>query len=435
MTELSIPQVRSHLFALPNLDRIIRGLLLVFIFSLPFKGLLFVERNGFIILLVLLGLWCVVHRGIFFQSTPIDLPLVAFVLWVAITIPFASFPLYSLKEFGKLLQQGLVFYAVVFFFQNRKSWELLIWLLVGASLTVSAYGITQFDQTNWLAVQSFLPAEVWLVTYLVMLLPLLFSLAWYEERPWAKILCGSTALLSTCCLLLTQSRAGLVSFCVQLWACAWLLKQRAMVVLAGTVTALLLVVTVCLINVTKDDDGTVRFVPRVGVALKTSTDSFVHRIDIWTFMAARVAEHPIVGIGYGKETSKMLYGQVPEDVAPGHLPVRKHGTHNILLELMLHVGLPGLVLFVWLAMRLGRTIIGGFRLATDLWTKAVLLGASVSLIGLGVRLQFDQMLVGTLAVQLSILMALAMISHGSLSEKSGSVAGDDHRDVHEQMTT
>jgi hypothetical protein len=40
----------------------------------------------------------------------------------------------------------------------------LIWLLVGASLIVSSYGLTQFDGTDLQSVKSFLPAEVWLTT-------------------------------------------------------------------------------------------------------------------------------------------------------------------------------------------------------------------------------------------------------------------------------
>jgi len=434
VTELSLPQVKSPLFSLPNLDRIIRGLLLVFIFSLPFKGLLFVERNGFIILLVMLGLWCTVHRGVFFRSTPIDLPLVAFALWVAITIPFATYPLYSLKEFGKLLQQGLVFYTVVFFFQDKTSRALLIRFLVGASLIVSFYGLTQFDWTDIQSVMSFLPAEVWLTTYLIMLIPLCFALAWYEERSWVKGFYSLGVLLPTCCLFLTRSRAGLLAFLVELWALAYLLRHRAMLIAASMSSLAVLLAGVMFIKVATAPDGALYLESRAGAAFNTNVKSIVHRFDIWAFSLEQMVERPVMGIGYGKETAKMLFGQVPEEVQPGHEPVRQQGTHNILLELGLHVGLPGLMLFVWLAICLGRTIIAGFRQVTDLWEKAILLGASVSFIGLAVRLQFDQMLVGSLAMQFWILMALAIISRDSLSEKFSPVVGDDRRDVHEPMT-
>lgn len=434
MTELSIPRIRSPLFALPNLDRIIRGLLLVFIFSLPFKGLLFVERNGFIILLVLLGLWCVVHRGIFLRPTPIDLPFIAFVLWIAITIPFATYPLYSLKEFGKLLQQALVFYAVVFFFRDKASWVSLIWLLVGTSLIVSCYGLTQFDQTNIQSVTSFLHAEVWLTTYLVMINPLCFALAWYEESPRAKGFYVLSALFASGCLFMTRSRAGLVVFFVELWAFAWLLKSRAMLAIAGTITGIAFIAALLLIQVVTTDDGHIQLAPRAAVPINTSTSSFVHRLDIATFMLTRIAEHPIVGIGYGKETSKMLFGQVPEDVPAGHAPVWEAGAHNILLEMALHVGLPGLAFFLWLAVALWRALIGGFRRAMDAQSKAILLGASVGFVGLGVRVQFDQLFVGTLAIQFWVLTALAIVVGGSLRGEVPPLVKRDAGDAQEVAT-
>jgi O-antigen ligase len=406
--DASAVPLKSSALALPNLDRIIRGLLLVYIFSLPFKGLLFIERNGFIILLVLLGLWCAISRRPVFVRTPLDAPLAAFVLWVAVTIPFAAYPSYSLQEFGKLLQQGVVFYAVAFFFREREQWTQLLWLVVGLLGIVSAYGLIQFEETAK-GGGSFLRAEVWLTTYLIMLLPLSFAMAWYEQNPWARGLYATVTASATVCLLLTQSRAGLLAFVVELWACAWLVKQRAMWVLSGAVTAALAALMFSLVTVTMTPDGQVTLAARTSVPIKTSTDSFVHRMDIWAFMLERIAEHPILGIGYGKETSKLLFNQTPEQNVPaGHAPVRTHGTHNIMLELALLVGLPGMALFIWLVIRLGRMVVRGFHRATDVLPRAVLLGVSVGLIGLGVRLQFDQMLVGTLAVQFWVLVAVAM---------------------------
>jgi len=418
--EASLSPIKGYAVALPSLDRVIRGILLVYIFSLPFKGLLFIERNGFLLLLVLLVFWCATNRRLFFERNPIDLPLIAFVVWVGLTVPFATYPLYSLQEYGKLLQQCLLFYVVLFFFLDQSWRHSLVRFLVAAAALVSLHGIGQFDPTStvfgskhWLAVKSFLPSEVWLVTYLTMMIPFSFALAWYEERPWAKGLYGLVVFLAIVCLLLTQSRAGLVSFLVALWSYVWFLKRRAMLVIAGTITTMLIVAAVIVLQFAKAPDGNVELAPQIPLSVKTTTTSFVHRIDIWTFMAGQIAEHPLVGIGYGKETSKMLYGAIPEEgLAPGHFPVRKHGTHNILLELALLVGLPGMLLFVWLAVRLARTLFTGYRLAEDAQARAVLLGVSVGFIGMAVRLQFDQMLVGTLAIQFWVLVGIAIAASG-----------------------
>jgi len=408
MTDGSAASLGSLVRPLPNLERIIRGLLLIYVFALPFKGLLFIERNGFLILLFLLGVWCLVHRDHFFRRTALDIPLAAFVVWVGLTIPFATDPLYSLQEFGKLLQQGVIFYTVVYFFRARTDWERLIGLIIGTSSIISLYGLTQFDGTDQQSVTSFLPAEVWLTTYLVMLIPLCFALTWYEMTPWLKSLYAVSTMLATACLFLTQSRAGLVAFLAELWAFAWLLRKRALLIAAGVFTLAAVGGVALLLAVLTSPGGEER-INASPIPLKTSTTSFVHRIDIGQFTLSKIAEYPVLGIGYGKETYKKLFGVVPEkDLLPGHSPVREAGTHNILLEMALHVGLPGLALFLWLAVRLGHTLIEGLRQSTDPHAKAFLLAACVGLIGLGVRLQFDQLLVGTLAIQFWVLMAVAI---------------------------
>jgi O-antigen ligase len=411
----SVASLGSVVRSLPNLDRIIRGLLLVYVFSLPFKGLFFIERNGFLILLVLLVVWCVVNRDHFFRRTSIDIPLAAFVLWVGLTIPFATDLPYSLREYGKLLKQPLVFYVVLFFFQDRAHRTQLIWPLVGGLVLVSMYGIIGFDETVR-GGGSFLTAEVWLTTYLIMLIPLGFALAWHEERGWAKNTYILVTILATACLFLAESRAGLLAFIAELWACAWLLKKRAMLIAAGAFTAAAVTGIVSLVLVMTTPDGANKL-SASPVPLKTSTLSFTHRIDIGLFTLGKIAEYPILGIGYGKETYKKLFGDVPEkDLPPGHFPVRIYGTHNILLEMALHVGLPGLGLFLWLTIKLWRTLLKEFRLATNVQDRAFLLGAGIGFVGLGVRLQFDQMMVGTLAVQFWILIALAMAACGARTE-------------------
>ena len=407
---VAVPTLTASTSALPNLDTIIRGLLYVYIFSLPFKDLLFVERNGFIILVVLLLLWCAANQRHFFTRTPIDLPLLAFVFWVAFTIPFSKFPSYSFKEFGKLLQQGLIYYVVVYFFNDGPHRIRLLSLLVGDLILVSAYGVTQFDIHDREAMVSFLPAEVWLTSYLVMFIPLCFTLALCEERQWPKTLYVGVSVLAVVCLLMTQSRAGLVAFICELWVLAWFIRRRTMLVLASMFSLALVVAAVFLVEVGTTAQGVPIVVPQTSIPIRTGLSSVIHRLDIWAFSLSQIATHPFVGIGYGKDSFKLVYGDVPEEVPPGHSPVRNQGTHNIFLYLALHVGLPGLMLFLWLVARIVRTELAAFRRVTDPVSQAVLLGTGVSVIGMGVRLMFDQMFVGTLAIQFWILVAMAMVA-------------------------
>lgn len=125
----------------PPLDAIIRGVLSVYIFTLPFDKLRLVERYGFVILLVLVAWWCLTRRTHVFSPLRLGVPLLAFVAWVGVTIPFAAFPEYSGKEFLKLLQQVVLFYVVVYFFDSERHRRRLMWVLLSALGIISAYGL------------------------------------------------------------------------------------------------------------------------------------------------------------------------------------------------------------------------------------------------------------------------------------------------------
>ena len=158
----------------PHFDTLIRMVLAVYIAVLPFKSLLVVERNGFIVLLGLLVVWCAINRRLFYSRTAYDALLLAFVIWVGLTIPFSLAPSYSVKEYGKLLQQMVVFYAVIYFFKGLLYRQVLLGLIGIMTVLVAGYGLSQFNLKNPQAVVSFLPAEVWLTTFLVWL----FLLGW-----------------------------------------------------------------------------------------------------------------------------------------------------------------------------------------------------------------------------------------------------------------
>jgi O-antigen ligase len=391
-----------------DLDLVIRALLYAYVCSLPFTALLFVERNGFIVLLILLAWWCARRRGVFLIRTPFDRPIAAFVLWVGFTIPFATFPAYSLKEYGKLLQQVLVFYAVLHFFREGEHRRYLLACVLAALVPVSAYGIVEFNSTYPQAMRSFLPAEVWLTTYLVMFLPVGLALAFEAQSRWLRLTGWSVAALAAFCLLLTHSRAGLVALVCELWAFGWLLRRRSAWMLAGSVTA---AVVLALAIVAATDWAGIRSLEgiRSYIPIRSTASSVIHRFDIWAFTLPEIAEHPLVGIGYGKDNFKLVYGDQPEAVEPGHAPVRTHGTHNILLYLALHVGLPGLIAFLWLIGSILRHLVSGFRSSREPLSRSVLLGAGVATMGLMVRFLFDQMFVGTLAILYWVLLALAVL--------------------------
>jgi len=415
---LSLPKMPELNPWCARLEQAIRVLLLIFIASLPFRQLLVVERNGFLVLLGLLLAWCIIKRQLWFIRTPLDLPLLVFVSWVGLTIPFASFPDYSLKEFGKFLQGVLIFYAVVFFLHHERQREGLIYLLVATVAIVSAAGIYQFDPTNYQATRSFLSSEVWLTTFLVMFIPLCWALAAFDHDRRKRSLFLAVGLVATGCLLLTQSRAGFVALLVETWIFAWLYRNRIFRITVVILTGLALLGFAGVTYVDRTATQGPLMDLRPSIPFRTTTRSIEHRFEIWSFAISEITRHPVVGIGYGSETLRLLYPKDDENLQIGGLPVRNVGAHNIFLYLALHVGIPGLLFFIWLTAVIIISLIKSYRDATQFPSTAVLLGSLTGVVGLLVRLQFDQMLVGTLAILFWVLIALAMVHSPTKTQDS-----------------
>ena len=399
------------------LESVIRGVLFVYIVALPFRGLLFVERNGFILLLVLLGFWCVAHRTHFFRRTPIDLPLLAFVGWVGLSIPFATFPAYSLQEFGKLVQQILLFYAVLHFFNAEQYKRRLLWALIVVSMLITAYGIEQFFAMVGLLppvksltmIESFTGGEVWLTTYLVMTVPVCLAFMLFEQYSVNRRLYAAATGLGVLCLLLTFARAGLLAILAEVGVMISLVRRKRNLVAIAVFCVAILVLQVLVIRYNIQAEHGIPLGVR---GLQKS--SLLHRFEIWKFTTKKILLHPLVGIGYGKDNFRLVYATSGERTPAYFAPdapayaVLPAGTHNIYLDLALGSGIPAAVSFVWLLWRIVSSALQTYCQADSAFAKAVTLGVGAGVIGMAVRLAFDQMLIGTLAIQFWIWIALCL---------------------------
>jgi O-antigen ligase len=342
--------------------------------------------------------------------------LLAFVGWVGLTIPFAVAPAYSVKEYGKLLQHMVVFYAVIHFFKGLFYRQVLMGLVGIMAILVAGYGLSQFNVENAQAVASFLPAEVWLTTFLIMVIPFGLAIAIGEGTREMRMGGALAVGLMTVCLISTQSRAGLFALVAEVWAFVWFIRSLSAKVVAALATGCVIAVVMVVFN-----ESTIP-VPGVSADITSSFpvkkgfSSVFHRFDIWAFTLSEIAKHWLVGIGYGSHSYLLLYGQEQEVVMPGHAAIARSGTHNIFLYLALHVGLPGMVLFGWFFVRVVLRTSEEYRHAHDWLSKTVLVGSVVSVIGLIVRLQFDQMLVGSLALLFWVLLAMAVLSYPSYNQ-------------------
>src|SRR5437660_198129 len=415
---------------LPNLDRIIRGVLYVFIFSLPFHLFLNLVRYSFIILIVLLVLWCGLHRRHFFLWTPIDLPLLLFIAWVGLTVPFAIFPAYSFKEYAKLLQHCLMFYAVVYFFRAEIHRRRLVWVLMVALAVIGMYGVWQYEAKPWKGfhpdfpesgsravylIYSFTPSDVWLTTYLVMMIPLGGAMALYVPDRRLKWLAGITTVVAVLCEVLTFSRAGLVAILLEAFTFVWITRQKKVAIIAGALTLALVIGTAVIFLVAQANPESQRIVPDRG---KLTFSGLEARMNVWGFALTKLQEHPVFGLGLGKDNFYIATGRESTQLLESEGTFIPGGTHNSFLDIAVGTGIPGVFLFLWLLAAIVRAGLVQFMTNESPIPKALSLALIAVVVGMSARNFFDHMWVGTMAVMFWVIVGLCVESGARLSVAS-----------------
>jgi len=117
----------------------------------------------------------------------------------------------------------------------------------------------------------------------------------------------------------------------------------------------------------------------------------------------------LVGIGFGKDNFQRVMGEEYLKYAKEENLIFTGGTHNTFVDFAVGSGIPALVSFVWV---LCTVVYRAINLPQDAKDTAQSLAAAALLTliaGVCVRLFFDHMLVGTMATQFWILVALGLL--------------------------
>jgi heptosyltransferase-3/putative inorganic carbon (HCO3(-)) transporter len=351
--------------------------------------------------------------------TPIDLPLCLLLAWILLTIPFSLNPEYSFVEWRKLLAQYLVFYWAVFIIrqisqkqqgengsllfkklkvigEKSPSQNVFLGVLI-STLLLSAFALVDFIDRggNWQDrnIRAIVPGSDynWLSTYLVISIPIVVYWGITTRLLWRKIFSYSTLVLALLAHAASYSRAGWLASAAQLFS--WGLVTRRRVFLISVILGIILVL------------AGLMAISRIGYQADTLDNWTVKtRIQVWKLGVDQVISHPIVGIGYGNNNFQPVLVDTPMGDSPMHL-------HNTLLMMGVGSGIPGLVFFSWVFIRLGLELFPKTirKNLTDSETLKLCLG--IVLVGFFCRNLFDYMFAGSLAYLFWILMACGIGSN------------------------
>ncbi len=363
--------------------------------------------------------------------TPIDRPLLLLLGWILLTIPFSLNPEYSFVEWRKLVAQSLVFYWAVYVIRELSQNQLLertglpmAWpkwmndqhpaqivflaVLLG-TLLLSVFTLTDFFDRggNWQdrLTRARAPGSDynWLSTYLVLSIPIVVCWGQTSRLLWQKICSYSALVLALLAHAASYSRAGWLAAMAQLFS--WGLVTRRRILLMSVMLGIILLA------------GILIGLGQSGYQADTlHTWTLETRLLVWKLGIDQMISHPLVGIGYGNNNFQPVLVDTPMGDTPMHL-------HNTFLMMGVGSGMPALVLFLWIFVRLGAEYFSKKHGGKWTETETLKFCLGIVLVGFFCRNLFDYMFAGSLAYLFWILMACGLESSQKLcsSSKVGSV--------------
>ncbi|HEY6360298.1 MAG TPA: O-antigen ligase family protein, partial [Vicinamibacterales bacterium] len=277
------------------------------------------------------------------------------VAWAVLTLPLSYWPAGSVEVLADRYLKAIAFFWLIgTIVTTTGRLRVLAWTLVLCSIPLAATGVKNYlaGEVLGTGVRGFTriygymggssiasnPNDLALMLNLI--IPIAAALVWMSRRPAARALAAGALLLSVAAVIVTFSRAGFLALAASaLMFMAVLVRRRKAGVAAGLLVLAL---------------GALPLLPAGYVdRLSTITDVEADRTGSargrWrdTRVAIGVvAQNPVVGVGIGQDILAM-------NDERGISTWRR--VHNAYLQYGVDLGVPGLLLFVWLHVMCFRT--------------------------------------------------------------------------------
>lgn len=307
------------------------------------------------------------NSQVVFKHSLVLLTALLFLFYLISTFLSPYFPI-SLRGFYLRDEGFYTFfsYLIIFFLciQNIKKEQqidLLVTSLILVSIPISAYAIFQHfgkDPVKWVGmfqerVTSTFGGPIFLGAYLIMIIPLtILRIIQNRIRIFSLISYSILLLLHLFALYFTQSRGPQIGLLVALFFLALIISARLRIkwLLISVIAIVVLIAGFLVLPQIPNSplSGLKPYLGRFGLDSGSGTTIKV-RLAIWKSAESIVADKPARLItGYGLESMPFLYYKhynpeiakyEGEEVVPDH-------SHNDTFDLLITIGIPGLVLFL-----------------------------------------------------------------------------------------
>jgi heptosyltransferase-3/putative inorganic carbon (HCO3(-)) transporter len=303
--------------------------------------------------------------------------------------------------------QVLVFYWAMFVLRSHRRIELsrqVFWAVVLGSLILSGFALVDFVLRGGTWRDRLVRAGApysdynWLATYLVLVIPILIGWIVIHRTVWARALGTLTLVMAGLTQIASYTRAGWVAHLAQAVGFGIMAGRRRLVVwvLVGAIAM----------------GGGLVAVSEIGYQQSTIDPwALSARVKTWRLGLHQAAQHPLVGVGYGNDTFVKVHATEIEadkgkDLAERVLP----GLHNTFAMVLMGSGVPALILFIWIFVRIVSTLTRQWWQSKAVETQGLLVAVAVVTVGFATRNLFDYMFAGSLAHLFWILVAAGLCS-------------------------
>ena len=351
-------------------------------------------------LLTVIGCWIarmLVEKKILFAKTPLNIPIISFLLCSMI----ASFHSVSIKHSLETVLHDYFVYFIIFFcmvnnIHSRKQIERMVKSMLITCGLVCAYGLYGF-YTGIAIRDGRLVATFGYHTliseYISLLLPIAICLFFWFKDILTRLYLA--LLIFICCfsLILTMSRASWIAIVITIFFIGFAVQRKLLILIFVSVCALLIFILPS--KFTTHAKTTVQI-----DKFLTSSKIFGERLLCWKASIAMIKDHPILGIGPGERNFRYAYQQYGKEVKNKELQQkgmkessqsnvkktrikkiqRLSNAHNIFLHVWVGTGVVGLVIFLWLFVLV---FYSGIKLLKSLsmeYEKMLLIGIMASII-------------------------------------------------------
>jgi O-antigen ligase len=278
------------------------------------------------------------RRREFFSVHPVALYLLAlFLTWTSLSVLWSTDQNAAVTAASRYGLNFLLFPIVYTAVRERRHLRWLVWTFVAGALLSAAYGVAFPQPTEEGRLAGAIGEANELASVLLAATVLSIGLAIAARRAsLARAAALAAAAICAAGVVISLSRAALVAACLVVVASVFVAgRWRGRAAVAALVIALAGVTYFASFTTPQARERVTRFEGGTG------------RIDLWTLGWRMVEQRPLLGVGAGNfETSTPRYLVRPGVIVRDDFVLdHPKQTHNIYLQVLSELGIPGLALF------------------------------------------------------------------------------------------